>query len=100
MIALGVPRELLVERAVLRRTDKRTGQIYHLKYNPPPPGAQIEHREDDREETVNKRLDAYESMTAALLPYYEARGLLVRVNGVGKPSDVTERMLAVLGKRA
>ena len=38
VLALEVPRELLIERAVLRRTDKRTGQIYHLKYNPPPPG--------------------------------------------------------------
>ena len=38
VVALDVPRDLLIERAVLRRTDKRTGQIYHLKYNPPPPG--------------------------------------------------------------
>ncbi len=37
VLALEVPRALLMERAVLRRTDKRTGQIYHLKYKPPPP---------------------------------------------------------------
>ena len=36
VVQLDVPRDLLVERAILRRTDKRTGQIYHLKYNPPP----------------------------------------------------------------
>ena len=38
VLALEVPRELLIERAVLRRTDKRTGQIYHLKYKPSSPG--------------------------------------------------------------
>ncbi|HWL85730.1 MAG TPA: nucleoside monophosphate kinase, partial [Polyangiaceae bacterium] len=36
VLAIDVAKELLVERAVFRRTDKRTGQIYHLKYNPPP----------------------------------------------------------------
>ena len=61
---------------MLRRTDKRTGQIYHLKYSPPPAGADLEHRADDREEVVEKRLDTYEAMTAELLPYYEERGIL------------------------
>src|SRR5262245_17332978 len=58
VVQLDVPRDLLVERAVLRRSDKRTGQIYHLKYNPPPVGADVEHRADDQPETVAKRLDA------------------------------------------
>lgn len=98
VVQIDVAREMLVERAVLRRTDKRTGQIYHLKYNPPPPDVELEHRADDQEQTVNKRLDQYESMTAALLPYYEQKGLLRRVNGVGKPAEITERILAVLGK--
>ena len=96
VLQIDVPRELLVERATLRRTDKRTGQIYHLKYSPPPPDAELDHRADDREETVNSRLDAYGSMTAALLPYYEGRGLLRRVDGVGKPEQVTERIAAAL----
>lgn len=96
VLQIDVPRELLVERATLRRTDKRTGQIYHLKYSPPPPDAELEHRADDREETVNKRLDAYDAMTAALLPYYEEAGLLRRVEGVGKPEQVTARIRAAL----
>ncbi len=50
-----------------------------------------------RPETVGKRLDAYEAMTAALLPYYQAKGLLRRVDGVGKPEEVTARVLAALG---
>ena len=97
VVQIDVPRADLVERAVLRRTDKKTGQIYHLKYNPPPPDADLEHRADDREETVLARLDTYDNMTAALLPYYEAKGLLRKVNGVGKPSEITDRLLAVLG---
>lgn len=98
VVQIEVPREMLVERAVQRRTDKRTGQIYHLKYNPPPPDAELEHRVDDREETVVARLETYEKMTAALLPYYEGKGLLLRIDGVGTPSEITERLLRVLRK--
>jgi adenylate kinase len=97
VVAIEVPRELLIERAVLRRTDKRTGQIYHLKYSPPPPEADLEHRADDREDVVIKRLETYEAMTAELLPYYEGRGILRRVDGVGSVSDVTGRIFAALG---
>jgi adenylate kinase len=96
VIQIDVPRELLVERATLRRTDKRTGHIYHLKYNPPPPDADLDHRADDREETVIARLDQYDAMTAALLPYYAARNLLRRVDGVGPAQEVTERLLQAL----
>jgi adenylate kinase len=97
VVALDVPRELLIERAVLRRTDKRTGQIYHLKYSPPPPGADLEHRADDREEVVRKRLDTYEAMTAELLPYYEGLGILRRINGSGTVEEVTARVLEAIG---
>ncbi len=99
VIALNVDKNLLMERAVLRRTDKRTGQIYHLKYNPPPPGAELEHRADDHEDKVRNRIDVYERMTADLLPYYEKAGLLERVDGVGEVADVTQRVLAAIEKR-
>jgi adenylate kinase len=94
IVQIDVPRELLMERATLRRTDKRTGQIYHLKYSPPPPDAELEHRADDQEETVKKRLDAYDAQTAALLPHYDELGVLRRVDGVGSPKEVTTRMLS------
>jgi adenylate kinase len=97
VLALEVPRELLIERAVLRRTDKRTGQIYHMKYKPPPPDAELEHRADDQEEVVRNRLDTYESMTSELLPWYEKSGRLKRVNGVGAVEEVTQRVLKALG---
>jgi adenylate kinase len=94
IVQIDVPRALLMERATLRRTDKRTGQIYHLKYSPPPSDAELEHRADDQEETVKKRLDAYDAQTAALLPHYEKLGVLRRVDGVGSPQEVTTRMLS------
>jgi adenylate kinase len=96
VVQIDVKRELLVERAVLRRTDKRPGQIYHLKYNPPPFGADLEHRVDDQPETVAKRLDAYEAMTAALLPFYSAKGLLRRVDGTLSPTEVNAAILKAL----
>jgi adenylate kinase len=96
VVQIDVPRELLMERATLRRMDKRTGQIYHLKYNPPPPDAELVHRADDQEATVAKRLDEYDAMTAALLPYYQGRGILKRIDGVGTPSEVTARLIQAL----
>jgi adenylate kinase len=97
VVALEVPRAMLIERAVLRRTDKRTGQIYHLKYSPPPPGADLEHRPDDREDVVERRLATYEAMTAELLPYYESLRILNRIDGVGSVDQVSDRIFAVLG---
>jgi adenylate kinase len=97
VVQIDVPNELLVERAVLRRTDKRTGRIYHLKYSPPPPDAELEQRADDQEETVKKRIAEYEAITQVLSPHYEQLGLLRRVDGVGKPEDITARVLTALG---
>jgi adenylate kinase len=97
VVQVDVPRSLLVERATLRRTDVRTGHIYHLKYNPPPADAVLDHRDDDREDKVNTRLDQYEAMTAALLPHYQAKGLLRRIDGTGSPEEVTRRIFAAIG---
>jgi adenylate kinase len=97
VVQIDVPQELLVERAVLRRTDKRTGRIYHLKYSPPPPDAELEQRADDQEETAKKRIAEYEAVTQVLSPHYEKLGLLRRVDGVGKPEVITARVLEALG---
>jgi adenylate kinase len=96
VVQIDVSRDLLEERATLRRSDIRTGHIYHLKYSPPPLDAVLEHRADDQPETVKKRLDQYDAMTAALLPHYEKLGLLRRVDGVGDPKEITNRILAAL----
>lgn len=99
VLALNVDKNLLIERACLRRTDKRTGQIYHLKYNPPPPDADLEHRADDQEDVVRNRVETYEKMTADLLPFYKKAGLLQEVDGVGKVEEVTNRVLSALESR-
>ena len=99
VVALEVSKDLLMERACLRRTDRRTGQIYHLKYKPPPPDADLEHRADDQEPVVRNRIDTYEKMTADLLPFYEKAGLLERVDGVGDVEEVTRRVLGAIDKR-
>ncbi|WP_194820368.1 adenylate kinase [Nocardia sp. XZ_19_385] len=96
VVALEVPAERLIERAVYRRADKRTGKIYHLKSNPPPAGAELEHRSDDHEDVVRQRIENYAAMTAELLPFYEKRGVLRRVDGVGDVQAVAERVRAVL----
>jgi adenylate kinase len=96
VVLISVPDEMLVERVCGRRTDRRSGQIFHLKYNPPPPDAELVQRDDDREETVRDRLRAYHDQTAPLIPYYEGRGLLRRVDGVGEMAAVTERVLNAL----
>ncbi|MBX3228887.1 MAG: adenylate kinase [Labilithrix sp.] len=96
VLALMVDKNLLIERACLRRTDKRTGQIYHLKYNPPPPDADLEHRADDQEDVVRNRIETYEKMTADLLPFYEKAGLLQKLDGVGAVEEVTKRVLGAL----
>ena len=96
-LVLEVPDASLIERAVLRRTDKRTGQIYHLKYNPPPPDADLEHRADDQEDVVRKRLKAYADATAAVIPHYEKQGIVRRVDGTKSMSEVTKAVFAALG---
>jgi adenylate kinase len=68
-----------------------------LKYNPPPPDAELDHRPDDREDVVRTRVDAYERMTSELIPYYEKAGLLRRVDGVGEVAEVTKRVFTALG---
>lgn len=93
---LDVPRADLMERATLRRTSIRTGQIYHLKYDPPPAKEEVEHREDDQPQTVARRLAAYDSVTTALIPFYQAAGTLVRVDGVGTPAQVESRLVEVV----
>jgi adenylate kinase len=67
-----------------------------LKYSPPPPGADLEHRGDDHEDIVSKRLETYEAMTAELLPYYDKLGILRVIDGVGSVEDVTSRVLGAL----
>ena len=98
VVLIEVPDQLLEERAVGRRTDPQTGTIYHLKYNPPPPEIvdRLVHRKDDTSEAVTTRIQKYHSETTPIVPFYGEQGILKRVDGVGDPDAITERIRAAL----
>jgi adenylate kinase len=98
VVVIDVRDALLEERAVGRRTDPDTGTIYHLKYNPPPADivARLLHRKDDTALAVSTRIAKYHSETAPIVPFYEAQGILRRVDGVGSPDEITKRLVEVL----
>ena len=98
VLLIEVPDGLIVERIVGRRSDPQTGAIYHLKFNPPPHeiAGRLVQRKDDTEEACRARLDKYHSETAPIIPFYEAKGVLVRVNGDGPPDQVTRRIVDAL----
>ncbi len=100
VVLLEVQDDLIVERIVGRRSDPETGTIYHLKFNPPPAEVmgRLKHRADDTEVACRARLDVYHGQTAPIIPFYEAKGLLKRIDGVGAADDVTERIRLALGK--
>jgi adenylate kinase len=98
VLLIEVPDELIVDRITGRRSDPETGTIYHLKFNPPPADVadRVVQRKDDTEEACKARLEKYHSETAPIVPFYEQKGILKRVDGVGSPAEVTERIAAVL----
>jgi adenylate kinase len=94
VLMLDVPDSLIVERIIGRRMDPETGRIYHLDFSPPPYELmdRLIHREDDTEESCRSRLNVYHSKTAPLVPFYQSRGLLRLVDGVGQQDRITERI--------
>jgi len=96
VVLIEVPDELIVERTTGRRSDPKTGTIYHIKYNPPPAGLEVVQRADDTADACAKRLTKYHSETAPIVPFYAAKGILKRVDGVGEPDAVTKRITAAL----
>lgn len=105
VVSLEVPLEEMIERVVHRRSCESCGQIYHLKYNPPPSpdrcscGGKLVQRKDDTEEVVRKRFGEYLAKTAPLLDYYAAKGLVRAVNGVGSLDEVMGRIKAAIGQK-
>jgi adenylate kinase len=101
--SIEVRLEDMLERIVHRRTCETCGQIYHLRYNPPPSpdrcscGGKLVQRQDDTEEVVRKRYEEYLAKTAPLLEFYGKKGLVRSVDGVGTLDEVTERLRAAIG---
>lgn len=99
VLLIEVPDELIVERITGRRSDPETGEIYHMKFSPPPAeiAERVVQRKDDTEQACNKRLEKYHSETAPIVPYYEEQGVLKRVDGNAAPAEVTDRIKSTLG---
>jgi adenylate kinase len=104
VIELGVDEDELVRRIVGRFTCAKCGTGYHDVFRPTKePGicdvcgaSEFKRRPDDNEKTVRTRMAEYRAKTAPILPIYEARGLLVRVNGMGPIEEVGAEIDAVL----
>ena len=98
VVLLEVDDDLIVNRIVGRRSDPETGTIYHLEFSPPPAeiADRLVHRKDDTEEACRTRLAAYHAQTAPIIPFYEAKGLVKHIDGVGSPDEVSQRIFAAL----
>lgn len=105
VIELDVDENALVERITGRFTCGVCGQGYHDKFEQPKTpdvcdkcgNSQFKRRKDDNEETVRTRMAEYRAKTAPILPLYEARGIVRRIDGMGNLDAVTAAIQAVLG---
>lgn len=99
VLQIEVPDDLIVERITGRRLDPDTGDIYHMKFKPPPAdiAGRVMQRKDDTEEACRARLEKYHSETAPIIPFYAAQGGLKRVDGNAAPDEVSRRIMQVLG---
>jgi len=99
VLLIEVPDELILERITGRRSDPETGEIYHIKFMPPPAdvAGRVIQRKDDTAEACTARLEKYHSETAPIVPFYDGQGILKTVDGNAAPEEVTNRILGVLG---
>jgi adenylate kinase len=103
-LSVDVPFEDLMKRLTGRRTCKECGQMYNIYFSPSSKegicdkcGAALYQRDDDKEETIKKRLDVYNVQTAPLMDYYKSKGILKSVSGTGSIDEIFGRVLAELG---
>ncbi|BBM37081.1 adenylate kinase [Pseudoleptotrichia goodfellowii] len=100
VIALDVSDDEIIERITGRRVSKKTGKIYHIKYNPPVDEKEedLEQRADDNKETVMKRLEVYNKQTAPVLEYYKKQNKVYSVDGAKKLEEITKDIIDILEK--
>lgn len=111
VLEIDVPFEAIVERMSGRRSHPASGRTYHVKFNPPKvdgkddvTGEPLIQREDDKEETVQKRLEVYAAQTRPLVEYYanwakvDAQNApkYRRIDGVGSVDEITARAVEAL----
>jgi len=96
VILFDVPDEVVIERISGRRIDPKTGKVYHIKYNPPPPGVEVIQRDDDKEEVVRNRLKVYHEQTAPLIEFYKNKNILKVLDATKPPEEVYKELLSVI----
>ncbi|GAB5045643.1 adenylate kinase [Thermodesulfovibrio sp. TK110] len=102
---LDVPFEDLMKRLTGRRTCKVCGQMYNIYYSPSKVegkcdkcGGELFQRDDDKEETIRKRLEVYRAQTEPLIDYYSKKGILKSVSGTGSIDEIFNSICAILEK--
>ncbi|MCA0325735.1 MAG: adenylate kinase [Proteobacteria bacterium] len=111
VLEIDVPFDAIIERMSGRRSHPASGRTYHVKFNPPKAegqddvtGEALVQREDDKEDTVRKRLDVYSQQTRPLVDYYSAWAQAEpaaapkyrAINGTGTVDEITARAFAAL----
>ena len=103
-LSVDVPFEDLMKRLTGRRTCKACGQMFNIYFNAPKKegvcdkcGKELFQRDDDKEETIKKRLEVYNAQTAPLMDYYGKKGLVKSVQGTGNIDDIFKKVCEVLG---
>jgi adenylate kinase len=106
-LLIEAPDDEVIRRLSGRRTCVKAGHVYHLEFDPPKnegvcdqDGSRLVQRDDDKPETVRKRLDVYHEQTEPLIEWYEDRGLLRRFDGMRTPDEVHSRIRATLATLA
>jgi len=104
VVSIEVPSSELLGRLTGRRTCKACGSGFHVMFDPPKAegqcdkcGGELYQRDDDNEATVSNRLKVYDDQTKPLIDYYQQKGLLRPIQGVGSIDDIFGRIKAVLG---
>lgn len=104
-INVDVKDENIVKRMSGRRACLKCGATYHIEHIPPKKegicdkcGSELVLRDDDKPETVQKRLNVYHEQTQPLIDYYNKKGILKEVDGSQDMKDVFSAIVAILGE--
>jgi len=105
-VALNIDVDMndLLKRLTGRRTCKSCQQMYNIHFSPPKKegvcnkcGGALFQRDDDKEETIKKRLDVYEKQTAPLIDYYSRKKIMKTVMGTGSIDEIFKKAVSALG---
>jgi adenylate kinase len=102
-LLIDVPDDNVMSRLSGRRTCKKEGHVYHVESNPPKhegvcdiDGSKLVQRDDDRPETVEKRLRVYHDQTEPIVEHYDDLGILKRFDGTRPPTEVHDHLRATI----